>query len=194
MTAPVFGEYFVIDVIVSACRTYEIVYHFRVHYDMGARFRELILLLAACALALSEPVNKTAKKDSVDVENFLFQDEDYDSAGDDQEVLFNEDRPCPRDCLCTVSQGYKIAKCNRLEIGTQKFGDDITDLVIENADPRFPIQLDNFIFKKLGLHQVATIKIVNSSIDFIGPNAFRGLHELYAVNLSNNKIKSKTFK
>ena len=162
----------------------------RVHYDMGARFRELLLLLAACALALSEPVNKTAKKDSVDVENFLYQDDDYDSAGDVQEVLFNEDKPCPRDCICTVSQGYKIAKCNRLEIGTQKFGDDITDLVIENADPRYPIQLENFIFKKLGLHQVATVKIVNSSIDFIGPNAFRGLHELYAVNLSNNKIKS----
>lgn len=160
----------------------------RVRYDMGARSRELILLLAACALALSEPVNKTAKKDGKDA-NFVYQYEDYDSA-DDQEVLFNEDRPCPRDCICTVSQGYRIAKCNRLEIGTQKFGDDITDLVIENADPKYPIQLTEFIFKKLGLHQVATVKIVNSTIDFVSPYAFHGLNELYAVNLSNNKLTS----
>ncbi|CAH2050153.1 unnamed protein product, partial [Iphiclides podalirius] len=161
----------------------------RVRYDMGARSREFILLLAACALVFSEPVNKTAKNISKDTDNFLFQYEDYDSA-EDQEVLFSEDRPCPRDCICTVSQGYRIAKCNRLEVGTQKFGDDITDLVIENADPTFPIQIDDYIFKKLGLHQVATIKIVNSTIGFVGPNAFQGLHELYAVNLSNNKLKT----
>lgn len=164
---------------------------------MGVRYRELLLLLAvACALATADSANKTSastnkniKKDVKEGENFLYQYEDYDSA-DDQEVLFNEDRPCPRDCICTVSQGYRIAKCNRLEVGTQKFGDDITDLVIENADPRFPIQLDNFIFKKLGLHQIATVKIVNSTIGYVAPNAFHGLHELYAVNLSNNKLKT----
>ncbi|CAB3239782.1 unnamed protein product [Arctia plantaginis] len=118
----------------------------------------------------------------------MFPYDDFD-AGDDQEVLYNENRPCPRDCICTVSQGYRTAKCDRLEIGTQKFGDDITDLVIENADPKYPIQLTDFIFKKLGLHQVTTVKIVNSSIDFIGPNAFHGLPNLYAVNLSNDKLK-----
>lgn len=154
---------------------------------MGAKSRELILLLAVCALAISESVNKTGKNANKDSENFLYQYEDYDSA-DDQEVLFNEDRPCPRDCICVVSQGYRTAKCNRLEMGTQKFGDDITDLVIDNAETE--IQLDDFIFKKLGLHQVATIKIVNSTIVSVGANAFHGLHELYAVNLSNNKLKS----
>ncbi|XP_050670980.1 uncharacterized protein LOC126969536 [Leptidea sinapis] len=154
---------------------------------MGARPRELILLLAVCALAISEAVNNTKEVKEKDSDNFLFQYEDYDAA-DGQEVLFNEDRPCPRDCICTVSQGYRIAKCNRLELGTQKFGDDITDLVIENAE--IPIELDDFIFKKLGLHQVATIKIVNSTIKSVGPKAFHGLHELYAVNLSNNKLKS----
>lgn len=156
---------------------------------MGARSRELILLLAVCALALSESVNKVGdakKKD--DVDNFLFQYDDFDAA-DDQEVLYSENRPCPRDCICTVSQGYRTAKCDRLEIGTQKFGDDITDLVIENADPRFPIQLTDFIFKKLGLHQITTVKIVNSSIDFVAPNAFHGLPNLYAVNLSNDRLK-----
>ncbi|CAF4789561.1 unnamed protein product [Pieris macdunnoughi] len=158
---------------------------------MGARSREILLLLAVCALAISEAVNKTTKKDGKekDSDNFLFQYEDYDG-GDEQEVLFNEDRPCPRDCICTVSQGYRIAKCNRLEVGTQKFGDDITDLVIENADPESPIVLGDFIFKKLGLHQIATVKIVNSTIASVGPNAFHGLHELYAVNLSNNKLKA----
>ncbi|XP_038208075.1 uncharacterized protein LOC119829575 [Zerene cesonia] len=159
---------------------------------MGARSRELILLLAVCALAISEAVNRTTtKKDGKDKDsdNFLAQYEDYDGT-DDQEVLFNEDRPCPRDCICTVSQGYRIAKCNRLEVGTQKFGDDITDLVIENSDPEVPIELGDFIFKKLGLHQIATVKIVNSTIGSVGPNAFHGLHELYAVNLSNNKLKA----
>lgn len=158
---------------------------------MGARSRELLLLLAVCALAISEAVNKTTKKDGKekDSDNFLFQYEDYDG-GDEQEVLFNEDRPCPRDCICTVSQGYRIAKCNRLEVGTQKFSDDITDLVIENADPELPIELGDFMFKRLGLHQIATVKIVNSTIASISPNAFYGLHELYAVNLSNNKLKA----
>lgn len=154
---------------------------------MGVRNREVILLLAVCALALSEPVNKTAKKDIKDADTYLY--EDYDSA-DDQEVLFSEDKPCPRDCICTVSQGYRIAKCNRLEVGTQKFGDDITDLVIENADPSFPIELSDYIFKTLGLHRIATVKIVNSTIGSIGPKAFHDLSELYAVNLSNNKLKS----
>ncbi|XP_039752056.1 insulin-like growth factor-binding protein complex acid labile subunit [Pararge aegeria] len=154
---------------------------------MGAKSRELILLLAVCALAFCESVNKTVKKESKDSDNFNIQyDDDYDT--DDQEVLFNEDKPCPRDCLCAVSQGYRMAKCNRLELNTQKFGDDITDLVIENSE--IPVQLDDFIFKKLGLDKVATIKIVNSTITSVGSNAFHGLHELYAVNLSNNKLKN----
>ncbi|KAJ2947724.1 hypothetical protein O0L34_g9500 [Tuta absoluta] len=156
---------------------------------MGVRSRE-VLLLAICALALSEAVNKTDKKEVKDSDNYLYQYEDYNDAADDQEVLFNENKPCPRDCICTVSQGYRIAKCNRLEVGTQKFGDDITDLVIENANSRYPIELPDFIFKTLGLHRVATIKIVNSTIGTIGPNAFHDLHELYAVNLSNNKLKN----
>lgn len=156
---------------------------------MGVRSREVILLLAVCALALGEPVKPTAKKDSKDADNYIYQYDDYDAA-DDQEVLFSEERPCPRDCICTVSQGYRIAKCNRLEIGTQKFGDDITDLVIENADPKFPIELPDYIFKMLGLHRIATVKIVNSTIGSVGPKAFHDLHELYAVNLSNDKLRS----
>lgn len=155
---------------------------------MGVKNREVILLLALCALAFSEPLNKTAKKDSKDTDNYLY-DDNYDSA-DDQEILYSEEKPCPRDCLCSVSQGYRIAKCNRLEVGTQKFGDDVTDLVIENADPSFPIVLNDYIFKTLGLHRIATVKIVNSTIASIGPKAFHDLSELYAVNLSNNKLKS----
>ncbi|XP_059048038.1 leucine-rich repeat-containing G-protein coupled receptor 5 [Achroia grisella] len=154
---------------------------------MGARSRELILLLAVCALALGDSVNKTAAGNKkIESDDFIEQYEDYD-AGQEQEVLFNEDKPCPRDCLCTVSQGYRIAKCNRLEIGTQKFGNDITDLVVENAE--YPIVLTEQIFKNLGLHQVATIKIVNSTIESVDPGAFRGLEELYALTLSNNQLK-----
>lgn len=152
---------------------------------MGAKSREFLLLLAVCALAFGGSVNKTTKKIN-ESDDFIEQYEDYD-AGQEQEVLFNEDKPCPRDCLCTVSQGYRIAKCNRLEIGTQKFGNDITDLVVENAE--FPIVLTEQIFKNLGLHQVATIKIVNSTIESVDPAAFRGLEELYALTLSNNQLK-----
>lgn len=149
------------------------------------KFRELVALLAVCAVAVvADSVNKTNKKD------LLYHYDDYDTPDHQDEVLFSEDKPCPRDCICTVSQRYRIAKCSRLEVGTQKFGDDITDLVIENADPRFPIQLDDFIFRKLGLHQVATVKIVNSTIGYISPKAFHGLNELYAVNLSNNQLKT----
>lgn len=150
---------------------------------MGVKSQELLLLLAVCALALGGSVNKTAKKVAKD--DFLDQYEDYE----DQEVLFNENKPCPRDCICTVSQGYRIAKCNRLEIGTQKFGSDITDVVVENSDPEFPLQLTKNIFKTLGLHQVATIKIVNTTIDFIDHTAFHGLEELYALTLSNNQLR-----
>ncbi|XP_063838738.1 insulin-like growth factor-binding protein complex acid labile subunit [Ostrinia nubilalis] len=154
---------------------------------MGAKSRELFLLLAVCAVSHSLVANKTLKDGETRPATLIDQYEDYT---DDQEVLFNEDRPCPRDCICTLYQGYKIAKCNRLEVNTQKFGDDITDLVVENADPAMRIQLTDTIFKKLGLHKIATVKIVNSTIDFVSPSAFHGLSELYAVNLSNNKLKS----
>ncbi|KAG7310871.1 hypothetical protein JYU34_003702 [Plutella xylostella] len=112
----------------------------------------------------------------------------YDDYAEREQVLFSEDKACPRDCICTVSQGYRIAKCSRLEVGVQKFGDDITDLVVENA--RFPIDLDDLIFYKLGLHQAATVKIVNSTVRSVSPTAFLGLHELYAVNLSNNRLRA----
>ncbi|XP_053615765.1 insulin-like growth factor-binding protein complex acid labile subunit [Plodia interpunctella] len=151
---------------------------------MGARSRELVLLLAVCALALGATTKSTKKVNETD--EFLDQYLDYDA---DQEVLFNEDTPCPRDCICTLSQGYRMARCNRLEIGTQKFGADITDLVVENSDPEFPIQLTENIFITLGLHKVSTIKIVNSPIDYIDRTAFHGLKDLYSLTLTNNQLK-----
>lgn len=157
--------------------------HSRVRFNMRTRCRELLLLLVVCALASSEPLNRTTKKETAE----SLQYDDFDS---EDGILFSEDKPCPRDCICNVSQGYKIARCSRLEIGTQKFGDDITDVVIENADPRFPIDLDDYTFKKLGLHQISTLKIVNSTIGSISSKAFHGLHDLYAVNLSGNKLKT----
>ncbi|GBP13150.1 Insulin-like growth factor-binding protein complex acid labile subunit [Eumeta japonica] len=154
---------------------------------MRARSRELLLLLAACTMCTAIGINGTSTERAPDLYQY-----DYDGADDPEPeaVLFNENKPCPRDCICTVSQGYRIAKCNRLELGTQKFGDDITDLVIENADARRPIKLVDYIFRDLGLHQISTVKIVNTTIASVGPKAFHGLHELYAVNLSNNKLKS----
>ncbi|XP_013194706.2 leucine-rich repeat-containing G-protein coupled receptor 4 [Amyelois transitella] len=152
---------------------------------MGARSREIILLLAVCTFAFGS-TTKAATKKVNETDDFLDQYGDYDA---DQEVLFNEDTPCPRDCSCTLSQGYRMAKCNRLEIGTQKFGADITDLLVENSDPEFPIQLTENIFVTLGLTKVSTIKIVNSPIDYIDPTAFHGLKDLYSLTLTNNQLK-----
>lgn len=147
---------------------------------MRTRFRELLLLALVCALISAEPIKKTTVKTTT--ENDFY--DDYE----DDKILFSEDKPCPRNCICTVSQGYRIAKCNRLELEVQKFGDDVSDLVIENA--RFPIELEDFIFKRLGLSKVSTIKIVNTTISSVSPKAFHGLNELYAVYLSGNNLRT----
>lgn len=68
---------------------------------------------------------------------------------------------------------------------TQKFSADITDLEVIKSPPQNPIVLGSGFFKRVGLQNVVSIKIVDSTIENINPAAFEGLNELYSVNLTN---------
>ncbi|XP_077289296.1 leucine-rich repeat domain-containing glycoprotein 150 [Arctopsyche grandis] len=120
------------------------------------------------------------------LETDTYQYEDYN---DDNFENKGDDKPCPRDCICISSTSSTVAKCNRLEVGTQKFGEDITDLIVENVNKKHPIVLSDRIFNKLGLDQVINIKIVNSIVTEISSTAFDGLNDLYSVNLTGNRIQ-----
>lgn len=72
-----------------------------------------------------------------------------------------------------------------MDQGIQKFGSDITDLVVTNVGPKYPILLGSKFFLNLGLKNVASIKIANCTLEFLHPEAFHGLDELYAVNLTD---------
>lgn len=69
-----------------------------------------------------------------------------------------------------------------------KFDSSITDLEVINVSPKYPLVLGAQFFKNIGLSEISSIKIVDSTIEVIHPTAFEGLKTLYAVNLTNTGL------
>ncbi|KAI8037476.1 hypothetical protein M5D96_009628 [Drosophila gunungcola] len=155
--------------------------------------------------ASSKPKAKTSEQKTKDKTNDIDSDSQYDYEEDmdedddeedddasddlltdDEQVEFSEDVPCPRFCHCARNvNSYLVATCSRLDMGIQKFGSDITDLVVTNVGPKYPILMGPNFFLNLGLKNVASIKIANCTLEYLHAEAFHGLTELYAVNLTD---------
>jgi len=93
---------------------------------------------------------------------------------------------CPQSCACNP-ESLK-ATCRDLE-ALNTFPDYIQHLEVRNYKSKGFTLPENY-FLNLGLQNVTSIKIVNSSLISVHKSAFNGLTSLRDVILSNNKIRS----
>ncbi|KAL1123560.1 hypothetical protein AAG570_002637 [Ranatra chinensis] len=114
-----------------------------------------------------------------------------------------EDVACPEGCRCgpRAQDGEQIAKCSLLDPDTQRFPHTVRHFFLHDGhllpSAKGEYTLDEKVFLRLGLDNVKTISIVNSSLSSVDANAFRGLHPLSEVDLSDNNIErlhADTFK
>lgn len=97
-------------------------------------------------------------------------------------------KSCPGHCTCTFEGANGVgAYCSKLNVTEQRFAGLIQHLNIINQNISHFSLSDN-IFGQLGLKDLESIKIVNSSLDDISVKAFQGLAQLFDVNLSDNLI------
>lgn len=96
---------------------------------------------------------------------------------------------CPMNCVCELNlSGFLVANCDRLDPETMHFSEAITDLEVLNVPPKFPLLFGADFFQRIGLGHINSIKIVDSTIESVHPDAFRGLDQLYYVNLTNTGL------
>lgn len=139
----------------------------------------------------TKPVKRPTSEDVEDVKGQVEDiDDDYD---EDEEIIVDVTgiKQCPLYCTCEPNmRAYIVASCNRLDLAAQSFNHlPITDLQVMDVDTQNKNSLSPAFFKNIGLTNVTSIKITNSSIEYISPNAFESLNELRTVNLTNIGIR-----
>lgn len=96
---------------------------------------------------------------------------------------FSQD--CPENCTCSDGE-LSVARCSHLSL-EMFFPERVKHLIVESV-PNIQINLTKSFFRNIGLQQVLSVKITNSSISFIDTTAFEGLQQLTDVNLSDNRL------
>lgn len=99
---------------------------------------------------------------------------------------------CPSQCQCSMdSSGGTKALCSTLDAAEQQFPKTLDHLEVCNIAPQdgWLNTLEDRLFEDLGLLNLQSITISNTSLKSIDINAFRGVKNLFTLVLSDNKIE-----